>query len=146
MWWMFRFVTQICIKYVEIAQTIWIFLSKHNNFYLSTITVCSIQSGMRKEAVVCLFCHFWGPKGLVCDPKTRRKLLLGQKCTLYVCNNESSSLLEKMKTQDLVIWEQYTVCPNMDSCLNQQLHTPCDFNLWPPRLLERKILIWMLGC
>ena len=42
-------------------------------------TVYSIWFGLRNEAIVSLIWDFWGPKGLLCDPKTGRKLLLGQK-------------------------------------------------------------------
>ena len=44
-------------------------------------TGCLDQLGHRNGAVVSLFWDFWGPKGLLCYPKTGRKLLLGQKFT-----------------------------------------------------------------
>ena len=61
-------------------------------------------------------------------------------------NNESGSWLGKERNQDLVIWAQYTGCPKMESCFIQPLHTPCDYNLWPSGLLERRNLMWMQGC
>ena len=44
-------------------------------------TGCLQKSGRRNGAAVCLIWHSWGLKGFVSDPKTGRKLLLGQKCT-----------------------------------------------------------------
>ena len=65
-------------------------------------TVCSIQNGLRKGAVtvVGLLWHFWGSKGLLCDPKTWRKLLIGQKCTLMILTMSQPA---KRKNQALVI-------------------------------------------
>ena len=52
-----------------------------SGFVLQYYTVCSIRFGLRNEAIVSLIWDFWGLKGLLCDPKTGRKLLLGQKHT-----------------------------------------------------------------
>ena len=47
----------------------------------------SIWLGLRNGAGVSLFWYFWGPKWLLCNPKTGRKLLLGQKLThIYLKN------------------------------------------------------------
>ena len=40
--------------------------------------------GLRNGAIVSLFYDFWGPKRLLCTPKTGRKLLLGKKSTPMV--------------------------------------------------------------
>ena len=42
-------------------------------------TGCFTELGIRNRAVVSLFWDFRRPKGLLCDPKTGRKLLFGQK-------------------------------------------------------------------
>ena len=47
----------------------------------------SIWLSIRNGSVVSLFWDFWGPKWLLCNPKTGRKLLLGQKFThIYLKN------------------------------------------------------------
>ena len=61
-----------------LAMSIWHVLTKAVNIQH---TRCFQQLGSRKGAVITLFWHFWVPKGLLCDPKIGRKLLLGQKCT-----------------------------------------------------------------
>ena len=58
--------------------------------YIST--VCFTSSCIRNRAVVSMFWHFWEPKGLLCNHKTGRKLLLGQKFTqvaLTMCQEGS---------------------------------------------------------
>ena len=69
-----------------------------------TNTVCSIWFGLRNEAIVSLIWDFWGPKGLLCDPKTGRKLLLGQKHTEISSTVSQEEDFKKEELQDLVIW------------------------------------------
>ena len=42
-------------------------------------TGCFFSFGLRNGSVVCLLHDFLGPKGLLCDPMTERKLILGKK-------------------------------------------------------------------
>ena len=71
--WLQKIFLQILLGSVE---SLWIWF-EYDIWY----TVCSIQFGLRNEAIVSLIWDFWGLKGLLCDPKTGRKLLLGQKHT-----------------------------------------------------------------
>ena len=66
--------------------------------------MCSIWFGLRNEAIVSLIWDFWGPKGLLCDPKTGRKLLLGQKHTEISFTVSQEEDFKKEELQDLVIW------------------------------------------
>ena len=56
------------------------------------------------QAIVSLIWNFWGPRGLLSDPKTGRKLLLGQKHTEISFTLSQEEDYKKEKLQDLVIW------------------------------------------
>ena len=59
--------------------------------------------GIRNRAVVSLFWDFCSPKGLLCDPKTGRKLLLGQKHTEIIFTVSQEEDYKKEELQDLLI-------------------------------------------
>ena len=65
-------------------------------------TGCFTSSCIRNRAVVSMFWDLWQPKGLLCHPKTGRKLLLGQKCTqmALIMSQEDSQ-----KTNKIKIWQ-----------------------------------------
>ena len=67
-------------------------------------TVCFIRFGHRNEAIVSLIWNFWGFKGVLCDPKTGRKLLLGQKHTEISFAVSQEEDFKKEELQDLVLW------------------------------------------
>ena len=73
-------------------------------------TVCSIWFGLRNEAIVSLIWDFWCPKGLLCDPKTGRKLLLGQKYSLI--SFKTSQATDCQKEESAVLRMKFRVTQN----------------------------------
>ena len=65
-------------------------------------TGCFTSSCIRNRAVVSMFWDLWQPKGLLCHPKTGRKLLLGQKCTQMAL---TMSQEDSQKTNKIKIWQ-----------------------------------------
>ena len=69
--------------------------------------MCPIWFGLRNEAIVSSIWDFWGPKGLLCDPKTGRKLLLGQKHTEISFTVSQEEDYKEEELQNLVIWGEF---------------------------------------
>ena len=63
-----------------------------------------LDTEMRLLCIVSLIWNFWGFKGVLCDPKTGRKLLLGQKHTEISFAVSQEEDYKKEELQDLVIW------------------------------------------
>ena len=65
-------------------------------------TGCFTSSCIWNMAVVSMFWDLWKPKVLLCDPKTRRKLLLGQKFTQMALTMSQEG---SQKTNKIKIWQ-----------------------------------------
>ena len=63
--------------------------------------------------------------------------------TVQVGEEDRDNLWGKTKNQDclqvcVILYKVFTAKWTEEGGFNQPLHTPCDFNLWPSRLLERR--------